>query len=142
MTQISFFHGARDRLQAAAQWVNTAYSQNTSVLIYAPDEAHANIIDRLLWTQPALGFTPHCRVGDALAGETPILITSTLDSHLKNHVLVNLSNNIPDAFERFSKIVEIIDLQDDVKRPGRERFRFYRAQGCVLESHDLSKEIQ
>ncbi|TAJ17873.1 MAG: DNA polymerase III subunit chi, partial [Rugosibacter sp.] len=78
MTRISFFHGANDRLHAAAQWVAEAYRKSTPVLIYTPQEKHAETLDRLLWTQTALGFTPHCRASAALAAETPVLIATQL----------------------------------------------------------------
>lgn len=143
MTSISFFHGANDRLHAAAQWVAEAYHKSTPVLIYAPQEKHAETLDRLLWTQTALGFTPHCRASAALAPETPVLIATQLDDvptvPSDAQVLLNLSDEIPGEFERFSHIVEIISSNDEVRLPGRDRFRFYRDCGCSIESHDISK---
>lgn len=147
MTRISFFHGANDRLHAAAQWVAEAHREGTPVLIYAPREEHAEMLDRLLWTQTALGFTPHCRTHAALAAETPVLITTQLDDdpaggptiRSDEQALLNLSDIIPERFERFSHIVEIISASDEVRLPGRDRFRFYRERGCPIESHDISK---
>lgn len=152
MTRVSFFHGATDRLQAAARWVAAAQLQGTPVLIYVPEEEHAITMDRLLWTQTALSFTPHCRADAKLADETPVWITTQLrkmqgtgqgkqsGATAKDRVLVNLTNTIPDAFANYATIVEIISLQDEVRNPGRERFRFYRDNGCTIESHDLAKE--
>jgi DNA polymerase-3 subunit chi len=143
MTRISFFHGANDRLHAAAQWVAEAHRKNTPVLIYAPQEEHAEMLDRLLWTQTALGFIPHCRAHAALAAETPVLIATQLDGGStipsSERVLLNLSDYIPEGFNRFPHIVEIISLSDEVRLPGRDRFRFYKTQGCSIESHDISK---
>jgi DNA polymerase-3 subunit chi len=143
MTHISFFHGANDRLHAAAQWVAEAHRKSTSVLIYTPREEHAEMLDRLLWTQTALGFTPHCRANASLAAETPVLIATQLDNGptipSDERALLNLSDNIPEGFERFSHIVEIISSSDEVRLPGRDRFRFYRERGCSIESHDISK---
>ncbi|MES2238140.1 MAG: DNA polymerase III subunit chi [Pseudomonadota bacterium] len=143
MTRISFFHGANDRLHAAAQWVAEAYRKSTPVLIYTPQEKHAETLDRLLWTQTALGFTPHCRASAALAAETPVLIATQLDDVPTGpsdaRALLNLSDEIPGGFERFSHIVEIISSNNEVRLPGRDRFRFYRDRGCSIESHDISK---
>lgn len=141
MTCISFFHGANDRLQAAAQWVAEAHRKNMPMLIYAPQEGHAETLDRLLWTQAALGFTPHCRANAALAAETPVLITTQLDVPADERTLINLSDGIPAGFDRFSHIVEIISLSDEVRLPGRDRFRFYREHGCSIESHDISQNV-
>ncbi|MDO9450909.1 MAG: DNA polymerase III subunit chi [Rugosibacter sp.] len=139
MTRISFFHGANDRLHATAQWVAEAHRKSTPVLIYAPREEYAEMLDRLLWTQTSLGFTPHCRTNAALASETPVLITTELNVPTDGRTLVNLSDDIPAGFERFSHIVEIISSRDEVRLPGRDRFRFYREQGCSIESHDISQ---
>ncbi len=67
-------HLADDPLDVARRVAAKAYGQGRQVMIYAPDAATADAIDRLLWTTPALGFVPHCRDSDALAGETPVLI--------------------------------------------------------------------
>ncbi len=139
MTRISFFHGDNYRLYAAAQWVADDHLKSTPVLIYTPREEHAETLDRLLWTQTSLGFTPHCRTNAALAAETPVLITTQLDAPTDKRTLVNLSDDIPAGFDRFSHIVEIISLSNEVRLPGRDRFRFYREQDCSIESHDISK---
>ncbi|HEY8856566.1 MAG TPA: DNA polymerase III subunit chi [Rugosibacter sp.] len=145
MTRISFFHGANDRLHAVAQWVAETHRKSTPVLIYTPREEHAEMLDRLLWTKTALGFTPHCRADAVLAAETPVLIATQLDNGLPipsdAWALLNLSDSIPERFERFSHIIEIISLNEEVRLPGRDRFRFYRNHGCSIESHDISKNV-
>lgn len=142
MTKISFFHGANDRLQAAAKWIADAQRSDSParepLVVYAPLKEYADALDRLLWTHVATGFTPHCQAGSALAGETPVLITTQLDMSLHDRHLVNLSNEIPPEFDQFGHVTEIINLNDDVRLPGRERFRFYREKGHPIENHDLS----
>lgn len=146
MTRISFFHGANDRLQAAAKWIAEAQRSDAPAhgscvrpcVVYAPLKAQADALDRLLWTAVATGFTPHCQADSALAEETPVLIATHLDTVSHDRHLVNLSNEIPPGFEQFAHVTEIISLNDDVRLPGRERFRFYREKGYPLESHDLA----
>jgi DNA polymerase-3 subunit chi len=142
MTRISFFHGANDRLQAAAQWIAETQRSDAPAhgpcVVYAPLKAQADALDRLLWTAVATGFTPHCQAGSALAEETPVLIATHLDTVSHDRHLVNLSNEIPPGLDQFAHMTEIISLNDDVRLPGRERFRFYREQGYPLESHDLA----
>jgi DNA polymerase-3 subunit chi len=67
----------------------------------------ADAIDRLLWTTPALGFVPHCRDSDALAGETPVLIGANPDALRSADVMINLHHEQPPAFARFERLVEI-----------------------------------
>ncbi|MCC7312528.1 MAG: DNA polymerase III subunit chi [Sulfuritalea sp.] len=141
MTQISFFHGARDRLRAVAAWLARAGSEGRRVMVYVPANDRSDQLDRLLWTQPATGFTPHCRAGDPLAAETPIILAPELDSPLHDNCLVNLSNEIPPGFSRFQQLIEIISIEDEDRLPGRERFRFYRERGYPLENRDISGGI-
>lgn len=141
MTQISFFHGARDRLQAIAAWLALATGDGRQVLVYVPASDHSEQLDRLLWTHPATGFVPHCSANDPLAAETPITLAAELDNPPHDYCLLNLSNEIPPGFSRFQQLIEIISVDDEDRLPGRERFRFYRERGYPLENRDISGGI-
>lgn len=138
MTRIEFLHGAADRIQAAAQWLHQAWAERRAVLVYVPDAAPAERLDRLLWTQPALSFLPHCRIDSPLAGETPILLADTLDGALQENCLLNLGNTLPATFSRFGHLVEIVSIDDADRLPARERFKFYRERGYAVDSRDIS----
>lgn len=143
MTKVLFCHGAADRLQAAAAWLMQFRAQNhpAVALIYAPDAKLAERFDHLLWTQPAIGFLPHCRVDSPLAAQTPVLIASSLDTlPQQEERLLNLSNELPPGFSRFENLVEIISLDDAVRLPARDRVKFYRDRGYDIEFRDLDKE--
>lgn len=138
MTQISFFHGARDRLQAIAAWLGRAASEGRRVLVYVPAGERSERLDRLLWAHPATGFAPHCRADDKLAAETPIVLAAELEHPPHDGCLLNLSDEIPPGFSRFQQLIEIISVEDEDRLPGRERFRFYRERGYPLENRDIS----
>ena len=141
MTRISFLHGAPDRIQSAAQWLQRAWSERQAVLVFVPDAEQANRLDRMLWTQPALSFVPHCRADATLAGETPILLTDRLDDPAQESCLLNLSNDLPPTFSRFEHLVEIVSIDDTDRLPARERFKFYRDRGYAVENRDISGGI-
>ena len=137
MTEIIFYTFADNPLDVARRVAAKAHGQGKQVMIYAPDPAIADHIDRLLWTTPVLGFVPHCRDTDALAPETPVLIGAQVDALRTADVMINLHHEQPPAFARFERLVEIIS-QDDVGREhGRERYRFYQTRGYALKTHDL-----
>lgn len=138
MTRISFLHGAPDRVQSAALWLQQAWGRRQPVLVYAPDEQAAERLDRVLWTQPQLSFVPHCDVDSPLAAETPILLTCRLDAPPREDCLLNLSNELPPTFSRFEHVVEIVSTADADRLPARERFKFYRDRGYPIESRDIS----
>lgn len=141
MTRISFLHGAPDRIQSAAHWLQRAWSERQPVLVYVPDAEQAARLDRLLWTQPALSFLPHCRAESTLAGETPILLADRLDAPPQEDCLLNLSNELPPTFSRFELLVEIVSTDDTDRLPARERFKFYRDRGYAIENRDISEGL-
>lgn len=138
MTTIDFYFNAEDRLQVACRIAGKAASQNKRLLIYAPDTDVAQRIDRMLWTWPAIGFVPHCLSDDALAQETPVLISADASADSSCEVLLNLSQDCPPHFERFGRLLEIVSREDDDRQAGRVRFKFYRDRGYSIQSHDLA----
>lgn len=146
MTKVLFCHGAPDRLQAAAAWLMQSTRQRESsgaaqaTLVYAPEAEIAERFDRLLWTQPATGFLPHCRAESPLAAETPVLIANNLEATPHHENLLNLSNELPPGFSRFEDLVEVISDDDAVRLPARERVKFYRDRGYAIQFRDLKKE--
>lgn len=138
MTQITFLHGASNRLQAIVAWLGRASSEGKQVLVYAPVTEYRDQLDQALWMQPPTSFTPHCRAGDSLAAETPIILATEIDNPPHDDCLLNLSNEIPPGFSRFKRLVEIVSVADEDKLPGRERFRFYRERGYPLENRAIS----
>lgn len=139
MTSIDFHHGASDKIQAACRLIGVLYAEGRKVLVYAPAENLAAQVDRQLWVQPATGFVPHCRLGDALAAETPVVIGGSLENAAHHDVLVNLDGDLPPAFSRFDRLVEIVGTDEADRGPARERFKFYRDRGYAIVAHDLTR---
>ena len=137
MTEITFYTFADSPLDVARRVAAKAHGQGKQVMIYAPDAAVADTIDRLLWTTPALAFVPHCRDSDALAGETPVLIGTDANAVREADVMINLHTEPPPAFARFERLVEIVGQDEDGREQGRARYRFYKTRGYALQTHDL-----
>ena len=139
MTRIDFYFEADDKLQVACRLSAKAMQQKLRVLIYTPDEAQAQRIDRMLWTWQATGFVPHCMTRSPLAAETPVLITHDPEETPHDEVLLNLHPAWPPAFSRFQRLVEIVGRDEEDREAARGRFRFYRDRGYEIAKHDLSK---
>jgi DNA polymerase-3 subunit chi len=135
VTSIDFYFNADDRLQVACRLAGKAVAKKQRLLIYAPDGDTAGKIDRMLWTWPAIGFVPHCAAHDPLAPETPVLIGGASDFPEGCGLLLNLAADCPPHFERFERLLEIVD--EGGKDAGRGRYRFYKERGYAINHHDL-----
>lgn len=140
MTQIFFYHNAADRIAATVALIGKAFAQKKALLIYAPDAEVAGTLDRQLWMQPPTGFVPHVRGDSPLAGETPVLITDTLDSPAQDERLINLSADVPPGFSRFTSVIEVVGHDEDERLAGRERVKFYKDRGYEIKYFDLSRK--
>jgi len=140
VTTIDFYFNAQDPLQVACRLAGKALAQRKRLLIYAPQGDTAQRIDRLLWTWPATGFLPHCFAHDPIAGDTPVLIAADATAPEAGELLLNLDQACPPHFERFERLLEVVGQDDDGRRLGRERYRFYRDRGYPIRNHDLAQE--
>jgi len=137
VTEITFYTFADNPLDVARRVAVKAHGQGRQVMIYAPDPAMADAIDRLLWSASALSFVPHCRDSDPLAGETPVLIGTDAGALRQADVMINLHREQPPAFARFERLIEIVGQDDAGREQGRACYRFYQTRGYALKTHDL-----
>lgn len=137
MTRIDFYTHAADKLQVACRLTLKAREHGLRVLIFTPDPGLTERIDKLLWTTPAIGFVPHCRADDRLAGVTPVIIGHAVEAPPHDEVLVNLDLETPSFFSRFQRVIEIVGLDPDDSEAGRARFRFYRDRGYDIRHHNV-----
>jgi DNA polymerase III subunit chi len=139
MTSIDFYFNAEDRLQVACRLAGKAVKQNQRMLVYVPDGEVARRLDSMMWTWPQIGFLPHCMAHAPVAAETPVLIASGEETPPNVDLLLNLGADCPPHFERFTRLFEIVSLQDEEKLQGRSRYRFYQERGYKIANHDLAQ---
>ena len=56
-------------------------------------------------------------------------------------MLINLHAHPPPFFSRFERLAEIVSRDDEDLAAGRERWKFYKARGYEIRSHDLSARM-
>ncbi len=139
MTEVIFYSRVDDKLTMARKIVSKMRGQNQNILIFAPDQRIAAEMDRLLWTQPAQSFIPHCLDSDPLAASTPVLIGTSADMLASADVIINLSDETPPVFSRFSKLMEIVTNAERDVTLGRQRYRYYKDCGYQLANHDMQE---
>ncbi|RKP56705.1 DNA polymerase III subunit chi [Pararobbsia silviterrae] len=135
MTRVDFHTNVADKLGYACRLARKAYLAGQPVVVLAePSELRA--FDERLWTFAPLEFVPHCMADNALAAQTPVVLTSTLEGKLPHHqVLMNLGQTLPANFASFERLLEIVGGDAQELHAGRERYRFYRDRGYPLANH-------
>jgi len=141
MTQIDFYilaeRASGNRYMLACRLAEKVYHQGRRVFINTQDGEEARHMDRLLWTFRQGSFVPHATQERANPATTPVIIGCSGEAGEEQDVLINLAPQVPNFFSRFERVAELIDREAEVKRTGRERFRFYRDRGYPLNSHDI-----
>lgn len=142
--KIDFHFGVGDRIHYACRVVRKARAADKTVLVYA---RHAGVLERLdaaLWTFSALEFLPHVYADSPLAAATPIVLAADAAQAPVRHVLLNLDDDVPAAFEawfpRFERVIEVVSLDAADRSRARERFRRYRACGFAPAAHEVKGE--
>jgi DNA polymerase III subunit chi len=130
----------RERWHFACRLVAKAYLQRLHVVLWSDNEADAKLIDDLLWTFDDRAFVPHqlSRNAELRDRGTPVHLTLGLEGVESADLLVNLTDRLPEGLPRFARVAEIIDADPERRRLGRERFKAYREQKMLLETHQLN----
>jgi DNA polymerase-3 subunit chi len=137
VTEIDFYTHAEDRVQFAARLCHKLHGLGKQVRVLTADPAMTARLDTLLWSTPAIGFTPHCRLSHRLAAETPVIIDDANEHNGPADVLINLTTEQPPFFRRFERLAEIVSDEPDVVTAGRAKWQTYKLQGYTLRAHDL-----
>jgi len=108
------------------------------VRVLTSDAAMTAQVDQLLWTVPAIGFIPHCRLGSRLAAETPVIVDEATEHAGPAELLINLLGEHPGFFRRFARLAEIVTADAADVAAGRLKWQYYKQQGYTLRAHNLA----
>ncbi|APW38134.1 DNA polymerase III subunit chi [Rhodoferax koreense] len=138
MTEVAFHFNAPDKLAYACRLLRKAAGMGSRVAV----TAEADFLQRLdtaLWTFSPLDFVPHAteRQGQALLEASPVVLLGSVLDAPHQHVLLNLGESVPEGFERFERLIEVVSLDDADRLRARERWKHYAARGYAIERKDL-----
>lgn len=135
MTRIDFHTNVPDKAAYACRVLRKARTENTQAVVYCSNTTELERFDKLLWSFSALDFLPHVFVSDALAAQTPIILTSTVTDTPHTQLLINLDTETPTFFSRFDRVIEVVSSEDSDAAAGRARYKFYKDRGYALKHH-------
>lgn len=139
MTEVAFHFGAPDKFAYVCRLLRKAAGAGASIVLVAKSET-LEYLDSALWAVSSADFVPHC-LWDAdldLLRRSPIVLAPSVDGMaLARDVLVNLGDAIPNGFESFKRVIEVVSTQESDRQLARDRWRQYAKGGFPIVRHDL-----
>lgn len=139
MSQVSFYTGVPERLAYLCRLLRKAQQSGARIGVCGP----ASLLDRLdqaLWTFESTEFVPHLRMRSGRPLEprmaaTPILLVERSAELPHREVLLNLGLEMPEGFEQFARVLEVVSQDPEQMQAGRQRFRRYKDLGHEVSHH-------
>jgi DNA polymerase-3 subunit chi len=139
---LAFHFGAPDKLAYACRLARKAVGSGAKVVLMVKTDVVTQL-DADLWAMSAIDFIPHCVVAEAPFGSVQsrsavLLVTDARQVPHHNGVLVNLTDTVPQGFERFDRVIEVVSTDADDRNTARGRWRHYAEHGYAITRHDLA----
>lgn len=139
MTEVAFHFNAPDRVAYVCRLLRKAVASGAKLVVTgSPDELQQ--LDRALWTFSPVDFVPHCFLASEayVVAASPVILSTSTIAVPHQQVLVNLGQLVPDGFERFERVIEVVGLDDDDRQLARSRWKQYADRGYTITRHDLT----
>ncbi|MDB5873207.1 MAG: holC [Ramlibacter sp.] len=140
MTEVSFHFNAPDKIGHACRLLRKAVASGAKVVVTGDDKLLREL-DVALWTFSALEFVPHCLGASAspsVLAASPVVLAESARSAPHQHVLVNLGTGVPEGFERFERLIEVVTVEDDDRQQGRQRWKHYADRGYAIKRENIA----
>ncbi len=140
MSTIAFHFNAPAKLAYACRLLRKATASASTVAVLG-DAALLTKLDEQLWSFSPLDFVPHGRI-DSMTPEqrelTPVWLCSSARQGHGRQVLVNLTQTVPEDFDAFERVIEVVSQDEADRRSARLRWKQYSAGGHEIVRHDLN----
>lgn len=140
MTRVMFHFNVPDKVGYACRLLRKAHARGATVGVVA-DPQGLQTLDAALWSFAPLSFVPHCLAGAPapVRAATPIVLAGACADLPDAALLVHLGQALPQGFERFERLVELVGTDPADRAQARLRWRHYAERGYAIESHDAAR---
>ena len=139
MTEVAFHFNAPDSLAYACRLLRKAVGSGAKVVVTGPPDTLREL-DALLWTFSSTDFVPHCLAdGEAhVVAASPVVLATSIASTAHQQVLLNLGRLVPEGFDRFERVIELVGQDEQDRQLARTRWKHYTDRGYAITRHDLT----
>jgi DNA polymerase-3 subunit chi len=142
MTGVEFHFNAPDKVGYACRLLRKAVGKGAK-LVVTGEPALLRELDSALWTFSPLEFIPHCygpAAGPEMRAASPVVLTDSAQAAPHQQVLVNLGAAVPEGFERFERLIEVVTIDEEDRQQARQRWKHYADRGYAIRRHDRAQE--
>ena len=142
MTVVAFYTGVADRLPYVCRLLRKVQQSGAQIGVCGPT-ALLDRLDAALWRFEPTEFVPHLRFkagslpGGSL-GASPVLLTEAPADLPHRALLLNLGQTMPEGFEPFERVLEVVSTDAEQAQLGRQRFKHYKDSGHDMVHHKVS----
>lgn len=139
MTEVSFHFNAPDRLEHACRLARKAVAAGSKVVLTGTPVLLRDL-DVALWTFSPHDFLPHCDAGanPAALARSPVVLAASPRAAPHQQVLVNVGGPVPEGFERFERLIEVVTDEPADRQEARQRWKHYADRGYAIARHDIA----
>ena len=143
MPDISFYilssQTQSERNLFACKLIEKAYRHKQFCYIYTDTPEQSKQLDDQLWTFRPSSFIPH-QIYDGVVPEYEhTILIGTQKAPLNwQKTIINLSSKYPNDLEQTTRILEILDEDEEMKHTGRLRYRQYSQAGFTIKTHKIN----
>lgn len=138
MTEIDGHYNMPDKLGYVCRLLRKAVGAHGARLVVVAEPALLDAVDLALWRLSPADFIAHCRGGDPahVVARSPVVLAPAGEGALPDRpILLNLGAAVPERFERFERLIDIVGAEEDDRAAGRLRWRHYQHRGYAIRRH-------
>jgi len=114
-----------------------AWSAGNYVYMYTESEDVTKRMDNLLWTFRDISFLPHEIYNETENDGAPVTIGHGECFPNHSQVMINLNNKVPEFANKFNRIIEIVESDEEKKEIARQRYRQYKKNDYEIHNHKI-----
>lgn len=139
MTELAFHFNAPDRVAYACRLLRKAVGSGAKLVVVGEPETLQQL-DAALWTFSPTDFVPHCPIDSdpGVVAASPVVLATSALSVPHQQVLLNLGHLVPQGYEQFERVIEVVGLDDEDRQLARGRWKHYTERGFTITRHDLN----
>ena len=137
MTEVFFYSNVPNISEFIPRLLNKIFFLRRSAVISVMDYSIVEEITKKIWGFEETSFLAHTDI-TADAAYSPFVFDDK-PSVYHNDILINLKDEIPEGFSSFSRLIEIVPTEPNMRRNSRKKFSWLMERGYSIKVIDLAK---